>query len=118
MLLCVKLLIILGKTATHVILFAQLITPDGINRGLHPFIVPIRDLDTHLPLPGINVGDLGEKIALNGVDNGFVTFDNYHIPRTYLLNRTADVTEDGQYVSSFKDKNKRLGIYIYISIIV
>ncbi|XP_046820780.1 peroxisomal acyl-coenzyme A oxidase 3 [Vespa crabro] len=99
----------LGKTATHAILFAQLITPDGINHGLHSFIVPIRDLDTHLPFPGVTVGDLGEKISLNGVDNGFVIFNNYHIPRTYLLNRTADVTEDGQYVSSFKDKNKRFG---------
>lgn len=81
-----------------------MITPDKVNHGLHPFIVPIRDLDTHLALPGVTVGDLGEKIALNGVDNGFVIFNNYHIPRTYLLNRTADVTEDGQYVSS---------IYIY-----
>ncbi|KAL2721083.1 peroxisomal acyl-coenzyme A oxidase 3 [Vespula maculifrons] len=99
----------LGKTATHAIIFAQLITPDKVNHGLHSFIVPIRDLDTHLPLPGVTVGDLGEKIALNGVDNGFVIFNNYHIPRTYLLNRTADVTEDGQYVSSFKDKNKRFG---------
>ncbi|KAK2586248.1 hypothetical protein KPH14_001504 [Odynerus spinipes] len=99
----------LGKTATHAFVFAQLITPDGTNHGLHPFIVPVRDPDTFLSFPGVIVGDLGEKIGLNGVDNGFVMFDNYQIPRTYLLNRTANVTEDGQYVSSIKDKNKRLG---------
>ncbi|XP_014600392.1 PREDICTED: peroxisomal acyl-coenzyme A oxidase 3-like [Polistes canadensis] len=99
----------LGQTATHAIIFAQLITPDGVNHGLHSFVVPLRDPKTYLPFPGVTVGDLGEKIGLNGVDNGFVTFNNYHIPHTYLLNRTADVTEDGQYISSFKDNNKRLG---------
>ncbi|XP_015179263.1 PREDICTED: peroxisomal acyl-coenzyme A oxidase 3 [Polistes dominula] len=99
----------LGQSATHAIIFAQLITPDGVNHGLHSFVVPIRDPKTYLPFPGVTVGDLGEKIGLNGVDNGFVMFNNYHIPYTYLLNRTADVTEDGQYISPIKDKNKRLG---------
>lgn len=98
-----------GKTATHAIVFAQLITPDQQNHGLHTFIVPIRDPDTHIPYPGINVGDMGEKIALNGVDNGFMMFNNYFISRTCLLNRTADVTEDGNYITSVKNKSKRFG---------
>ncbi|XP_029043115.1 peroxisomal acyl-coenzyme A oxidase 3 [Osmia bicornis bicornis] len=99
----------LGKTATHSIVFAQLITPDGHNHGLHTFIVPIRDPGTHMPFPGIRAGDMGAKIALNGVDNGFMMFNNYHIPRNCLLNRTADVTEDGKYITSVKNKNKRFG---------
>ncbi|XP_017882631.1 peroxisomal acyl-coenzyme A oxidase 3 [Ceratina calcarata] len=99
----------LGKTATHAIVFAQLITPDEENHGLHSFIVPIRDPDTHMPYPGVTIGDMGEKIALNGLDNGFVMFNNYFIPRTCLLNRTSDVTEDGRYVTSVKDKSKRFG---------
>ncbi|XP_054003972.1 peroxisomal acyl-coenzyme A oxidase 3 [Hylaeus anthracinus] len=99
----------LGKTATHAVIFAQLITPDQQNRGLHAFVVPIRDPDTHLALPGVTVGDMGEKIALNGVDNGFVMFNNYHTSRQCLLNRTAKVTEDGNYVSSVKDESKRFG---------
>lgn len=100
---------LLGKVATHSIIFAQLITPDQKNHGLHTFIVPIRDPDTHMPLPGVIVGDMGEKIALNGVDNGFVMFNNYHIPRKCLLNRTASVTEDGNYVTSVKNTSKRFG---------
>lgn len=52
---------------------------------------------------------MGEKIGLNGVDNGFIMFNNYLISRTCLLNKTADVTEDGNYTASVKDKSKRFG---------
>ena len=31
----------LGKTATHTIVYAQLITPDGVCQGLHSFVVPV-----------------------------------------------------------------------------
>ncbi|KAL6436330.1 hypothetical protein ACFW04_004698 [Cataglyphis niger] len=99
----------LGKSATHALIFAQLITPDGVNHGLHVFIVPIRDPKTHLSLPGVTIGDMGEKIALNGIDNGFIIFDKYSISHTCLLNRTADVTKDGKYVLAIKDERKRYG---------
>ncbi|KAH9629259.1 hypothetical protein HF086_008341 [Spodoptera exigua] len=36
-------------------------------------------------------------------------FNQYRIPRENLLNRTADVTEDGIYESSFSDPSKILG---------
>ena len=31
----------LGKTATHTIVYAQLITPDGVCQGLHSFVVQV-----------------------------------------------------------------------------
>lgn len=99
----------LGQTATHAVVYAQLITPDGVNHSLHPFLVKVRDPDTHLPYPGVIVGDMGEKIGLNGVDNGFVMFNNYRIPRSQLLNKTADVSEDGMYLTRLKDPSKRYG---------
>ena len=40
----------------------------------------------------------GRKIGLNGVDNGRIWFDGVRVPRDSLLNRYADVTEDGRYV--------------------
>lgn len=36
-------------------------------------------------------------------------FNQYRIPRENLLNRTADVTEDGTYESSFTDPSRILG---------
>ncbi|XP_063822074.1 peroxisomal acyl-coenzyme A oxidase 3 [Ostrinia nubilalis] len=99
----------LGKTCTHTLLFAQLITPDGTNHGLHGFIVPIRDPNTLEAYPGLIVGDMGEKIGVHGIDNGFIMFNQYRIPRESLLNRTADVTEDGVYESSFSDPSRILG---------
>jgi acyl-CoA oxidase len=48
---------------------------DGTFKGIHPFIVQIRSLDDHQPLPGIKVGDLGTKMGYNFVDNGWLSFD-------------------------------------------
>lgn len=99
----------LGKTCTHAIVYAQLYTPDGLNHGLNAFLVPIRDPNTLMCYPGVKAGDLGEKIGLNGVDNGFVMFNKYFIPKEFLLSRTGDVTDDGRFVTPFKDTSKRLG---------
>ncbi|KAK5645189.1 hypothetical protein RI129_006489 [Pyrocoelia pectoralis] len=88
----------LGILATHIILYANLITPDGKRHGLHAFIVSIRNTITLLPHPGIMVSSLGEKIGFNGSDHGFMAFNHYRIPRKALLNKFADVTTEGVYI--------------------
>ncbi|XP_058058272.1 peroxisomal acyl-coenzyme A oxidase 3 isoform X1 [Anopheles bellator] len=99
----------LGKTCTHLIVYAQLYTADGAHHGLNAFVVPVRDPATLQAYPGVTVGDLGAKAGLQGVDNGFVMFRRYRIPRDNLLARTGDVNEEGQFVTPFKDPSKRFG---------
>ncbi|XP_069703133.1 peroxisomal acyl-coenzyme A oxidase 3-like isoform X2 [Periplaneta americana] len=99
----------LGKSATHAIVYAKLITADGEGYGLHAFVVPIRSTSTLLAIPGVVIGDLGEKIGLNGVDNGFIMFNHYRIPRENLLNRSGDVSPEGKYINPIKDPKKRMG---------
>lgn len=59
------------------------------------FIVQLRSLEDHLPLPGITVGDIGNKFgsgAYNSMDNGVLQFDNVRIPRDQMLMRFKLVT--------------------------
>ena len=39
----------------------------------------------------------------------FASFNQVRIPRENLLNKTADVTPEGKYVTPYKDPNKRFG---------
>ncbi|CAB4000251.1 Peroxisomal acyl-coenzyme A oxidase 3 [Paramuricea clavata] len=96
----------LGKTATHALVYAQLYTPDGVCHGLHMFCIQVRNYDL-TTRTGVLVGDIGEKLGQNELDNGFVAFNNVRIPRECLLNKATHVTPDGQYVSSIKDPRKR-----------
>lgn len=73
----------LGRTANHAILMAQLLVPDPkrdgkyISHGPQAFIAQIRDTKTHLPLPGVVIGDIGVKIGFSSMDNGYMLFDKF-----------------------------------------
>ncbi|MBP1822093.1 acyl-CoA dehydrogenase family protein [Mycobacterium sp. OAE908] len=95
-----------AETATVAAVFAQLITPDGEGHGVHCFVVPIRDDDGN-DVPGVTTGDCHYKGGLPGVDNGRIQFDNVRIPRENLLNKYADVAEDGTYSSPIENPNRR-----------
>jgi len=90
----------LGKTATHCILYAQLIV-DGKEYGFHSFMFQLRD-EHHLPLPGIEVGEVGPKIGDNFTETGFLRITNVRIPRTWMLMKNQQVTPDGKYVKKEK----------------
>jgi acyl-CoA oxidase len=98
----------LGRTANICAVFAQLIVNDE-NHGVHAFAVDIRDYDTHLPKENVIIGNTGEKIGNNGIDNGFMHFDHYRVPYDTLLDRFSQITEDGKFKSSIRDKEKRFG---------
>ncbi|RIA90727.1 acyl-CoA dehydrogenase/oxidase [Glomus cerebriforme] len=89
----------LGKTANHAIVMAQLIS-NGKNYGPHPFVVQIRDMKTHLPLPSITIGDIGPKFGFNSTDNGFILFEHVRIPRFNMLSKFSQIKKGtGEYIN-------------------
>jgi acyl-CoA oxidase len=98
----------IGNAATHgrmAAVFAQLIV-GGESHGVHALVVGLRDEHGEL-LPGVRIEDCGEKLGLNGVDNGMLWFDGVRVPREALLNRYGDVSPEGVYSSPIEDPNKR-----------
>jgi acyl-CoA oxidase len=85
--------------------FAQLIV-DGESQGVHVLVVPIRDKDGNV-CEGVRIEDCGEKMGLNGVDNGRLWFDHVRVQRDALLNRYGEVRPDGKYHSSIENPNRR-----------
>ncbi|MBJ7341009.1 acyl-CoA dehydrogenase [Mycolicibacterium sp.] len=94
-----------ANTARVAAVFAQLIT-NGEGHGVHCFVVPLRDDDGN-DLPGITTSDCQYKGGLPGVDNGRIQFDQVRIPRENLLNKYADVAEDGTYSSPIENQGRR-----------
>lgn len=94
-----------ARDARLAVVFAQLETA-GARHGVHAFLVPVRDADGSV-LPGIQIEDCGEKLGLNGVDNGRIAFDHVRVPREDLLDRFAAVAADGAYTSPIASPGKR-----------
>ncbi|MCY1033591.1 acyl-CoA dehydrogenase family protein [Corallococcus sp. BB11-1] len=98
----------IGNAARHArmaTVFAQL-EVDGEQLGVHALLVPLRDMHGKV-LKGIRIEDCGEKMGLNGVDNGRLWFKGVRVPRENLLDRYGQVTEDGEYTSSITGDSKR-----------
>ena len=103
----------IGNAATHgrqATVFAQLVI-GGEGHGVHAFVVPIRDEDGG-PAPGVRIGDSGHKMGLNGIDNGRLWFSGARVPRTALLSRYAQVSEDGVYSSPIPSAGKRFFVML------
>lgn len=89
----------LGHTVNYAIVFAQLYSL-GKHYGLHPFIVQLREDETHKPRKGITIGEIGNKVGFNTVNNGFLGFDNVRIPLNQMLMKNAQIRENGEFVKN------------------
>ncbi|XP_077990252.1 peroxisomal acyl-coenzyme A oxidase 1-like [Glandiceps talaboti] len=87
----------LGLQSNHAVVVAQLYTK-GQCHGIHQFMVQLRSLEDHRPLPGVTVGDIGPKMENHGYCNGFLRFDHVRIPRENMLMKYAKVQPDGTYI--------------------
>ena len=98
----------IGNAACHgrvAAVFAQLIVA-GEGHGVHCLVVELRDEHGQVR-DGVRIEDCGEKMGLNGVDNGRLWFDGVRVPREALLNRYGDVDEDGVYSSPIESAGRR-----------
>eukprot|EP01104_Vermistella_antarctica_P015700 TRINITY_DN5211_c0_g1_i1.p1 TRINITY_DN5211_c0_g1~~TRINITY_DN5211_c0_g1_i1.p1 ORF type:complete len:732 (+),score=145.99 TRINITY_DN5211_c0_g1_i1:63-2258(+) len=91
----------LAETATHAVVFARLLL-GGDDHGPHPFVVPLRDRITGLPLEGREIGDVGVKFGRQGIDNGYLRFHSVRIPRDHMLMRFNSVSKEGVYTRQAK----------------
>src|SRR5581483_3099820 len=98
----------IGNAACHgrmAAVFAQLHVA-GQDHGVHALLVPIRDRGGNV-CDGVTIEDDGEKVGLNGVDNGRISFDRVRVPREALLDRFGHVGADGVYSSPIENSTKR-----------
>ncbi|KAF7281939.1 hypothetical protein GWI33_004056 [Rhynchophorus ferrugineus] len=106
----------LGHSANYAVVVAQLYTK-GKWHGIHPFIVQLRDEETHMPLPGIKIGEIGCKLGMNTTNNGYLGFENVRIPRTNMLMKNNKVLPDGTYESSPSSK-LTYGTMIFVRVVL
>lgn len=102
----------IGNAARHgqmMVVFAQLKMDknDKEGKGVHAFLVPIRDRQTGKVLSGVSIEDCGHKAGLNGVDNGNLHFNNIRLPYDFLLDRFASIDANGIYQSDIEKKSQR-----------
>ena len=98
----------IGNAARHArlaVVFAQLDVA-GQARGVHAFVVPIRSA-TGAVVPGVEIEDCGDKMGLQGVDNGRLRLSAVRIPRDALLDRYGQVSPEGEYSSAISSPGAR-----------
>ncbi len=100
----------LGRTANSGLVFANLIV-NKHNYGIHVFLVPIRNQKGKVTR-GITLGDCGPKLGMNGVDNGWASFNRVEIPYFNLLDKYSQINEKGEFCSSIKKKSKRFTLQL------
>ncbi|KAJ8020870.1 Peroxisomal acyl-coenzyme A oxidase 1 [Holothuria leucospilota] len=93
----------LGKTVTHAIVAARLIT-QGKDHGTHMFMVQLRSLEDHRPMPGVELGDIGPKLGFSNIDNGFLRLNHVRVPRDHMCMRYSQVAPDGTYSAPSNSK--------------
>jgi len=88
-----------GFTADKTVVLADL-RVGGESKGPHAFVMDFRK-DGKL-VDGIVVDDMGKKTVGNDLDNAWIHFDNVTLPKSSMLNRYAEIEEDGEYTLKSK----------------
>lgn len=69
----------------------------GTDRGVHPFIVPVRGADGE-PCPGVTITAVVDRMTPDPLDHAITRFDRVRIPRRMFLGgRHCEIRPDGSY---------------------
>lgn len=93
----------LTNLASIAIVFAKTIL-GGKKAAVLPFIVQIRDLETHQPMPGVEIGDIGPKMGYAAKENGFLKFTNVRIPLENMPMRYWEINPEGVLIKKGNPK--------------
>jgi len=88
-----------GCSADACVVVADLII-GGKSHGPHAFLMEFRK-EGQL-VPGVTIGDMGEKTIGNDLDNAWIQFDNIELPKNAMLNRYCDISADNTYLQKVK----------------
>eukprot|EP01018_Ginkgo_biloba_P021166 Gb_06943 [translate_table: standard] len=105
----------LGKVLTHAVVYFRLIPSQDY--GVHAFLVQIRSLKGHRPLPGVTVVVIGMKFgngAYNTMGNGLLLFYHIRIPSKQMLMQLSKVTKEGKYMQFDVSKQLVYGAMVYV----
>lgn len=94
-----------ARDAHMAVVFARLLV-SGEDYGVHALLARIRN-DDGQPAPGVRIEDCGDKLGLDGIDNGRIWFERVRVPRDHLLDRFGGVNHDGVYESPIPSDSKR-----------
>jgi acyl-CoA oxidase len=83
-----------GFTADKAVVIANLKVGGGVV-GPHAFVMDFRR-DGKL-VDNITIDDMGTKTVGNDLDNAWIHFDHVELPKSAMLNRFADIDDDGNY---------------------
>lgn len=84
----------LGKLANHAVVLARLVVK-GKSYGMQTFVVRIREAGSHVPLKGVELGDIGPKHGYQNKENGYAIFTHFRVPGSALLARYISVSKEG-----------------------
>jgi acyl-CoA oxidase len=82
---------------THAVVFANLVI-HGISRGTQGFFVQLRDHTGSL-MKGVEVGEIGPKIAGSHSNIGYARFNEVRVPRFNMFMKLFKVTREGEFIA-------------------
>lgn len=94
--------------STHAVVFANLVL-DEKPCGVQGFFMQLRDERGYL-MPGVEVGEMGPKVAPTKANIGYARFTHVRIPRFNMFSKHFKVTREGEFIAPPPKVGKMMSI--------